>query len=707
MKSIKKIKHKNMITAFIVFTLMQFIFLASGYISLNLNFNFGIPSSLFNQREIVISFCLGTLFCACSFIDYEQKGRFILFGASMFIVLLFSYFSFNSSLLINKFIFVTNIVRLKENYALFFEGKVLEFLQNTLPLHQGDSESAGVSFFYLVPLFLSLFKVGGLSLSNLAAFNAFCSLYAVFIFFFFVRKYYGNATAASATLLWSVSYFFQNFIRSSSYMGISLLICVLFLVFFYAAVEKKGNIKIAASFLALCFMFYGPLRYLFFMPLLFLKERTGKKKALFFYLWFFLFVSPFVLLRFFKGGAFFDEENIFVYTRGYEYGENVFEYIVKMGANFNAMDFFQATLKQLKNNFALIRSLFNISNLGVNAQHSPLLSGLLVPFFFVGVLTIVKNRRRLRYTGLLLLFFAVIVLPFFITADPIQTRRLILWPPVIFLFVGLGVRSILKFFNNVFLRKITLLVCVSILFLYSIQEARRSVYYLPKRAPLLEFSNLKEVLRDDYDTHKDLRRLTNDYFMAGIDFEKVERMIFDMTSLGDSMEAASIAEVSRAYPEETLSGTNEEFFGENFLSSWGVYGEAFVAQPVSKNDVLAHLDISKIKSETVIDTFYAKGEKGTVLVGDKPIGTLTSPLFTVTQTKLNFTLSGGYSLNERVELLIDDKVVLWKHLVFGEEHQTVSWDLTTFQGKKARICLVDYSGKPGGYLVVYNFHFSD
>lgn len=707
MKSIKKIKHKNIITAYIVFTLMQFIFIASGYLALEFSFDFGIPSGLFDRTDLIVAFSLGTLFCAFSFIEYEQRGRFLLFGSSMFAVLLFSYFSFNSSLLINKFIFVTNILRLRENYALFFEGEILDFLHNTLPLHQGDSESAGVSFFYLVPLFLSLFKFGGLSLFNLALVNAFISLFAVFIFFFFVRKYYGNAAATSASLLFSVSYFFQNFIRSSSYMGISLLICVLLLFFFYAALEKKGNIKIAAIFLALGFMFYGPLRYMFFLPLVFLKERGKRKKTLIFYLWFFLFISPFALLRFFKGGAFFDEENIFVYVSGYEYGENIFEYIVKMGANFNPIDFVQAALKQLKNNFALIRSLFNISNLGVNAQHSPLMSGILVPFFLVGFLTILKNRRKLRYFVLLLLFFAVIVLPFFLTADPIQTRRLILWPPVIFLFIGIGVNSVVKFFDNIFLKKLTLLLCVSVLFLYAIQEGRRAVYYLPKRAPLLEFSGLKDVLRDDYDTHKDMRRLIDDYFMAGIDREKIERMGFDMTSLGDSMEAASIAEVARVYPEEIFLGSNEEFFGENFLSHWGVYGDAFSAQPVYKKDVSSHLDISVIDDEKIIDTFYRADGENTVLVGDDPIGTLTSPAFTVTHKYLNFRLSGGYSLNERVELLVDDKVVLWKHLVFGEEHQSVKWDMTPYLGKKARICLVDYSGKPGGYLVVYGFAFSD
>lgn len=701
------IKKKNMITAFVVLAIVQIIFIFSGFLNISFPFNFGISNKVWDITEISVAFGISLFLFALSFYQDTLKRQLLTFAAFMLFIVFLSYFSFSSSLLINKFIFVTNIVKLKLNYDLFCDGSVMDFLKNTLPLHQGDSESAGASFFYLIPLFISVIKLGGLSLFNLAVFNTVCSLFTILIYYFFIRKNYSKNVAVISSVIWSSGHFFQNFIRSSSYMGITLLICVLLLILFHAAIENKINIVFCSLFMSLGFHFYGPVRYLFFLPLLFCWDKKQRKKVFYFYLYFFVFTLPFVLFRIKTGGTFLDEEHIFVYAKGYEYGENIFTYISKRGTLFNIGDFIAGMLEQLSHNFRFIPTLFNTQNLRVNPHHSSLLSLFLVPFLLIGFVKSLINYRKTKYNIVIVFFICLVCLPFFITADPIQTRRIVLWPVSLFLFIGIGFDAVVTYYKGTIFRNILWILCVTVLTLHVVREIKTIAYFMPKRIPELEFVTWKRILSDQYAYRKDLYSLIDDYLRNKSHADKIDRMIFEMTSPDEDLEKDAVAVVERNYPDIILPDTNDEFFKEGFYSLWGVKGDAFRFQPVSSETLKDADDRAKIKDRFIINTFYSGKDNIDSIVGDKPIGTLTSPLFIVDKQYLSFVLKGGPTVNERVELVVGGQAVLWANSNFDSSVKTIKWDLSPYKGREARICIVDYSSQPGGYIVVGDFAFND
>lgn len=686
---------------------LQFIFISSGFLSLSFDFDLGIAKHFFDLREITaagaISLCC-LIFCC---FQEEKKWQILAFGFCSVCLVFLTYFSFSSSLLINKFIFVTNIIKLKANYDLLNDGYIVGFLKKTLPLHQGDSESAGASFFYMVPMYLSTVWLGGLNLFNLAVFNAVSSLFALFVFYFFTKRYYGYRIAFISVILFGSSFYFHNFARASSYLGISLLICGLFLLSFYDAFENNKKIIASAFMLMLCFHFYGPLRYLFFMPLMFFPNRYKRKKVLLFYVWFFLFIFPFAWFRMRIGGSFFDEEHVFVYANGYEYGESLVTYLDKMSAVFDLKAFVKGFFAQIIKNFEFLLSIFNTENLKVNPHHSNLLSFLLFPFLVLGIGVSVKRSSKEIYSILLFLFLCVFVLPFIITSDPVQVRRIMVWPPVIFLFIGIGVDTAINMLDNKYMKKIIFLFVALVLSLHIVKEVRNVFYFIPKRTPRLEFFYEKKVMNNEYRDRSELYKAIDDYFVQGVGEDKIKDMVFKMTTTGDTHVSETVSTVERFLPDVVLPDDNDIFFKQDFLALWGNVGKAFMYQPIKKEGLPSEVSGAPISDSFIVHTFYKQNNDETMLVGDTPVGTLTSPLFIVDKRYFSFLLGGGPTVNERVELLIDGETVIWSNSDFDEGVKKVVWDLYDYRGREARICLVDYSGRPGGFLIVADMQFSN
>ncbi|MGD9127399.1 MAG: GH116 family glycosyl hydrolase [Planctomycetia bacterium] len=94
--------------------------------------------------------------------------------------------------------------------------------------------------------------------------------------------------------------------------------------------------------------------------------------------------------------------------------------------------------------------------------------------------------------------------------------------------------------------------------------------------------------------------------------------------------------------------------------------------------------------------------------GDGSIGTLTSPEFTVNKKYLHFLVGGGAAKHtEYVGVLVGDKLVF---KASGKDSETLKWvtcDLSKYQGKKAKIQIVDNSTGGWGHIMADEFILSN
>ncbi|MGV8079220.1 MAG: FlgO family outer membrane protein [Syntrophales bacterium] len=85
--------------------------------------------------------------------------------------------------------------------------------------------------------------------------------------------------------------------------------------------------------------------------------------------------------------------------------------------------------------------------------------------------------------------------------------------------------------------------------------------------------------------------------------------------------------------------------------------------------------------------------------GDGPQGTLTSVPFTITTPAISFLIGGGCDINtERVELVVDDRVVQRATGRCTETMERMTWDVRSYQGQSAQIRLIDHSGGGWGHI---------
>lgn len=97
------------------------------------------------------------------------------------------------------------------------------------------------------------------------------------------------------------------------------------------------------------------------------------------------------------------------------------------------------------------------------------------------------------------------------------------------------------------------------------------------------------------------------------------------------------------------------------------------------------------------------------LSGDRGQVTVTSPVFTIEQSAINFLISGGAHSNlTAVNLLVDGKVVRSASGDNTTQMKWVGWDVSEFAGQQAQIQIVDkYTAGDVGFLNVDHIVFSD
>lgn len=133
--------------------------------------------------------------------------------------------------------------------------------------------------------------------------------------------------------------------------------------------------------------------------------------------------------------------------------------------------------------------------------------------------------------------------------------------------------------------------------------------------------------------------------------------------------------------------------GVEALSTWKKTGHAFDNQPTYRdNPGIRDQGIkTNVQGEWWIATFANKSNP--LLMGDYPIGTLTSPNFRIKGSNINFLLGGGCDAGKiRVELLVNGKV---QRTAFPDNcrdrMRRKFWNVAQFNDKIGQIRLVDAS----------------
>jgi fructan beta-fructosidase len=141
-----------------------------------------------------------------------------------------------------------------------------------------------------------------------------------------------------------------------------------------------------------------------------------------------------------------------------------------------------------------------------------------------------------------------------------------------------------------------------------------------------------------------------------------------------------------------LPGNVFESFDATNYGNWKTSGEAFGNRP-DMNDSVVRIGLGDANSKTI-----SEGMKGT----------LTSPVFKITNPVINFLIAGGNHPDTTcINLLVNNKIVRTTTGIHSDLLKWDGWDVSDLIGKRAVIQIVDdYSGSDKGYIRVDHILFS-
>ncbi|NJD91157.1 MAG: hypothetical protein FIA91_06545 [Geobacter sp.] len=140
------------------------------------------------------------------------------------------------------------------------------------------------------------------------------------------------------------------------------------------------------------------------------------------------------------------------------------------------------------------------------------------------------------------------------------------------------------------------------------------------------------------------------------------------------------------------------------LRGWTAEGEAFRYQPTyGDNPTARHRgQPSQHQGDYWIGGYercQSPDCNAGAVQGDGPQGTLTSAPFSVDSPSISFLIGGGCDLaHERVEILVERRVVYKVTGKCTESMGRVSFDMSEFMGQTARIRLIDSSSGGWGHI---------
>lgn len=131
---------------------------------------------------------------------------------------------------------------------------------------------------------------------------------------------------------------------------------------------------------------------------------------------------------------------------------------------------------------------------------------------------------------------------------------------------------------------------------------------------------------------------------------------------------------------------------------WVATGDAFRKGPATKN-LLRHLEIENSITDRVLSS---------ELEDDGPIGTLTSPEFSVSRRFLSFRIGGGdYKGRTCLNLIVDGKIVRSQAGHRSDVLLPVRWDVSEFRGRQAILQAVDLESGQWGHVNVDRILLTD
>ena len=140
-----------------------------------------------------------------------------------------------------------------------------------------------------------------------------------------------------------------------------------------------------------------------------------------------------------------------------------------------------------------------------------------------------------------------------------------------------------------------------------------------------------------------------------------------------------------------------DFEGPDY-GDWVVTGEAFGTAPAR----------GTLAGQQNVTGFLGKGLVNTFLGGDGPSGTLTSPEFTISRKFVNFLIGGGNQVDQTcINLLVEGKVVRTAIGKSNEKLEGSFWRVEEFEGRKARIQIVDRARGAWGHINIDQIELSD
>ena len=141
----------------------------------------------------------------------------------------------------------------------------------------------------------------------------------------------------------------------------------------------------------------------------------------------------------------------------------------------------------------------------------------------------------------------------------------------------------------------------------------------------------------------------------------------------------------------------ETFEGENY-GAWVATGEAFGTGPAR----------GTLPNQQKVSGFEGQGLVNTFLGGDAPTGRLVSPTFTITRKYINFLIGGGSDAKRTcMNLVLGDKVVRTAAGVNAERLTWTAWDVSDYEGKEARLEIVDEASGAWGHINIDQVEFAD
>ncbi len=165
-----------------------------------------------------------------------------------------------------------------------------------------------------------------------------------------------------------------------------------------------------------------------------------------------------------------------------------------------------------------------------------------------------------------------------------------------------------------------------------------------------------------------------------------------LATLEGSAEETPAASQTPARPEILF----EDF--ENGYGKWTVEGKAFGPEPAA----------GTLPNQQPVSGFVGKRLVNTFFEGDGTTGKLTSKPFTIERKFIAFLIGGGNQAKTTcMNLLVDGKVVRSAQGRDNERLERAFWNVAEFEGKEARIEIVDTASGPWGHVNVDQIVFSD